>query len=382
MTSYHAYIDETGDHSLNTVKTGTSKYFIILAIIIKESAVDDLDSHITKIRNKYYGGSEIKSSTTKDDRRSEIFNELFLKDFKYYALVIKKENVNKESGLIYKKPFIKATNRIIYSSLVQHFPKIKIFADGHGGNEFIESFKKYITKNIESDLFVEPKIEIVNSKNKNLVQLADLIAGTVNKKYQNIISEKYEKQFVDFLKLKEARTDEWPPRFTNYELINDSNVEFDKIVYQTALDFASKFLIKHSESGDNEIRMQYEVLSYLLFNSKYTDDDEYISTGELITHLRELGYLDINIQAFRSNIVSKLRDNNILIASSTRGYKIPTCYSDIIGFANLVDGIVIPLLSRLNRANDTLKLASNGKMNFLNEPRFAKLQNILNDFDK
>jgi hypothetical protein len=82
-------------------------------------------------------------------------------------------------------------------------------------------------------------------------------------------------------------------------------------------------------------------------------------------------------QFVRSNIVSKLRDRGVVIASSSRGYKIPTCYVDVVGFAELVDGIVCPLLQRLKRANDIFELGTAGEINVLAEKRFKKLRSML-----
>jgi hypothetical protein len=67
----------------------------------------------------------------------------------------------------------------------------------------------------------------------------------------------------------------------------------------------------------------------------------------------------------------------VLIASSPRGYKIPTSYADVINFAELVDGIVCPLLDRLKRANEIFGLGSAGQINFLAEERFKKLRLML-----
>jgi hypothetical protein len=63
--------------------------------------------------------------------------------------------------------------------------------------------------------------------------------------------------------------------------------------------------------------------------------------------------------------------------AKARGYKIPTTYADMVGFADLVDGIVWPLLQRLKRANDIIALASAGKAGVLGEERFARLRRLL-----
>ena len=67
----------------------------------------------------------------------------------------------------------------------------------------------------------------------------------------------------------------------------------------------------------------------------------------------------------------------MIIASSPRGYKIPTSYADIIGYTELVDGIVSPLLNRLRRANEVFSLGSAGRIDFLAEERFKRIRLML-----
>ena len=140
---------------------------------------------------------------------------------------------------------------------------------------------------------------------------------------------------------------------------------------------AAQFLSDFSEAEDLETRMQHAFLSYRLFRAQFPGEEEFMSTQELIDHLISLGFEDIDKHYLRSNVVSRLRDRGVLIASSARGYKIPTSYSDVIGFAELVDGIVSPLLHRLRRANDMLSLGSAGAINFLGDERFRKLRQII-----
>ena len=175
--------------------------------------------------------------------------------------------------------------------------------------------------------------------------------------------------------------DEWPPRYEPHQSFKASDNEFDSIVYTTSLSAASRFLKDHPAPADDETRMQCATLRYLLFRARFPNDSESIPTDEILSHLKSVGFFEANTHALRSNIISKLRDRGVIIASSAKGYKIPSTYADIVEFADLVDGLVAPLLSRLNRAREVFELASLGKMDFLGEPRFTRLQRVLRDFN-
>lgn len=219
MSRYYAFIDESGNHDLASDKLGASSYFIVLAVLVKIEDVNMLEAQIERIRSKYFGLGEIKSSRLKDDRRLKIFDELKDVDFKYYAVAINKSEVDKDSGLGYKKSFIKFTNALLYRNLFQNFSELSIFADAHGGSEFIESFKKYIRKNHQPDLFSESCIEISDSKDQILIQLADFLVGSTAKLYEKKVSEGYKNAYLDFLKAKKS---EWMNGLRAMNLTNPS----------------------------------------------------------------------------------------------------------------------------------------------------------------
>ena len=378
MTRYAAYIDESGNHDLSTEKDGASKYFLVLAVVVEEELVPELATAVTSIKNEFFGPGEMKSSRVKEDRRIRILNALGPLPFRFYAVAVDKSRIDRDSGLAYKTSFIKFANGRLYNALFQNLTELTVHADGHGGSEFIESFRTYIETVHTPDLFSRPHVEIVDSRSEVLVQLADLLVGTAAKIYENKATAEARKVFLDFLGAKRIRIDEWPPRFESHRPATADHNNLDTQVQTISLRSAARFLSDFSEFEDTETRIQHAFLSYLLFRARFADDENFIPTHELLEHLSSLGFEDVDRHYLRSNVVSKLRDRDVLIASSTRGgYKIPTTYSDVIGFAELVDGIVSPLLHRLRRANEVFSLGSAGAINFLGDDRFRKLREIL-----
>jgi len=377
MASYAAYIDESGNHDLSTEKSGASRYFLVLAVVVKRNSLPALTAGVTQIKADFFGQGEMKSSRVKEDRRIRILSALAPLPFRFYAVAVDKSRVDRDSGLAYKTSFIKFANGRLYNALFQNLTDLTVYADGHGGAEFIESFKKYLETAHAPDLFSRPQIEIVDSRHEVLVQLADFLVGTAAKIYENKASAEARKVFLDFLGQKRIRIDEWPPRFETQYPAALGTSDLNQQVRTISLRAAAQFLSEFSEAEETEARIQYAFLSYLLFRAEFPSEEEFMSTPELIEHLGSLGFKDVDKHYLRSNVVSKLRDRGVLIASSPRGYKIPTGYPDVIGFAELVDGIVSPLLQRLRRANDVYSLGSAGAIDFLGDDRFRKLRQIL-----
>jgi len=77
MFETFAFIDESGNHDLNTEKLGASQYFIVLAILTDSDRINDLRNAVERVRVSHFGkNNEIKSSSVKDDRRLRIINDL------------------------------------------------------------------------------------------------------------------------------------------------------------------------------------------------------------------------------------------------------------------------------------------------------------------
>lgn len=378
MFENFAFIDESGNHDLHTEKSGASKYFMVLAILTNSDRINNLRQSVENIRISFFGeGNEIKSSKVQDDRRLRIIEKLVPIDFKFYAVAIKKENIFKDSGLQYKKSFIKYSNNRLYSTLFQNSPDIKVFADGHGGSEFIESFKKYIySKN--TDLFSTASLEILDSKNEVLIQLADFMVGTLAKIYENRSPEPFKSRFSEFIREKCIKIDEWPITFTkNITKPTTASREVDEIIKSTSINKAHNFLKINERNFDELVQQQCHALEYLVVNAIFNDEEGFILTDDIVNYLQKSGFSKVTKQSFRSSVIAKLRDSDVIISSSGKGYKIPTTYKDMITFAELVDDHALPLLSRLSRAREAINIATQGEIDFLDQEKFKTLKTII-----
>ncbi len=143
-TKTFAYIDETGNSDLETNKVGASDYFIVSAIIVSYDKKLELEEKTENLRLKYFQTGEIKSSGvgSNDKRRAKILAAVNNLDFKFYAICVDKNEINKDSGLQYKKSFLKYINGMLYSRLFTSFLDVHIVSDEHGGKDL-----KKVSKN-------------------------------------------------------------------------------------------------------------------------------------------------------------------------------------------------------------------------------------------
>ena len=334
-----AFIDESGNTDLDTLKQGVSKYFIVCAVIIDEDKVDALKIEVEAIRKKYFQTGEIKSSSVRDRddhaRRIKILENIQQLNFKFYAIAVEKQALSRDGGFPYKKSFLKFINGLLYKQLFENFPSITVFADEHGGQDFKLSFQRYIEHNHKPDLFWDSELKLVSSHDNILVQLADFIVGTLAKLYEQKSNSALIESYRDLLKEKALNLKEWPTRHQAYFEPDKTSKEYDEFIHSHALSKAEIFVEKNNICNDEASRLQVCVLNHLIFVSRLSSNDDYTSTKALLNHLEKCGFKTVSEQAIRSQIVSKLRDKDVIIASCNRGYKLPSSYSDLTDLSSV-----------------------------------------------
>ncbi len=374
-----AYIDETGNSDLETIKTGASSYFIVSAVIVSKEKRDKLVQDVEVIRKKYFQSGEIKSSGVGNNslRRSKILNAVNNLDFKFYTLCVDKERIKKDSGLQYKRSFLKYVNGKLYNLLFQTYLDLHIIADEHGGDEFKLSFENYIDKNHKPDMFYKSKFDLVNSKDEVLVQLSDFIVGTISKIYEGNRDGKLYEAYITLLKNRALSIDEWPTKFQTYYPKDTTSDEFSQLIYQCALAKAEIFIEENEKKHEIDTQLQIATLRHLVFHSRMINKKDYITTTKLIEFLRNSGFNDVTSYAIRSKIIAPLRDFDVIVTSSNKGYKIPCSFTDMEEFVERVNSIVTPLMSRLGKARKSLKLASNDEVDILKGPNYPHLVDFI-----
>lgn len=111
------------------------------------------------------------------------------------------------------------------------------------------------------------------------------------------------------------------------------------------------------------------------------DTRGYIYTYELKQQLTNTELQGLSDQAFRMRIIGKLMDKGVIIASSQKGYKIPSKQSELYDFINHDAKIVIPMLARLKKCRDLVKLGTANQLDLLNHSEYDSLRIFFNALD-
>jgi hypothetical protein len=386
LIKYRAFIDESGTAELDTSKQGASKYFIVSAVLVNETNLDEITEKAESIRLKYFQKGEMKSSKIKDTkdnfkRRIIILDEVLKLDFKFFALVVDKSVINRDSGLKYKRSFMKFINALLYKRLYKTIPELTIYADEHGSNDFKASFSAYIYDNHIPDLFYRSGMEMVSSSSNVLVQIADFLVGTLSKVYELKANPALREKYIELIETKMFDLIEWPTTYQSYFSADTTTQEFDKEIHAHALNMAERHLEELSNSNDSDDLIRLTVLRHLVFLSRMSANPDYLSTGKLLDYLHSLGHTTVTEHQIRSLVIASLRDNEVIIASCNRGYKIPNQYSDLHDFVERVNSQVLPLLDRLNIARKSYLLSTDGEVDLLKGIDYPRLVEILDLLD-
>lgn len=366
----HAFVDEFGDPNLHTDKSGVTEHFIITAVLVTGEQLDAARAGADDVRRQFFGTGEIKSSSVgrgKVQRRLAILNALAEVPHTYYAFAVDKRELHKESGLAFKRTFLKHLSGRLYSRIHRNFSNVHVLADEHGSKEFMKGFESYIHKTVPADLFANRSFGFVRSEVEPLVQVADFISGCLGHALERDYPTDDRNALIAALRKRAGTILEWPPRLVMPEGSDDGGppAGADADVRAHCLRQATVAYQELSATDTEEARARASTLEFLLYRACFVDQTRYSATEEILEHLERAEGLHLSKLQLRRMVIAPLRDADVVIASSSKGYKIPMCLADVTSFVQHTDKVVIPMLKRVQRARAGLRLTTSGALDIL-----------------
>lgn len=375
-----AFIDESGDYSFDFENKDVSTHFIIVSILAKESNKELLEQEVEMVRQKYFQTDEMHTDKMDNPHlRIQLLNELKDLPFNIYAYVVDKRKIREDSGITFEKTFIKFMNRLIYDDLNRTFDQLDLVLVEQGTKEFMTEFKTYIKEKSVPDLFNYSIFGFNHSKSELLLQLANFIAGTIAKGYDQTQYSEHYPLFHKIIKKKIIAINLWPQNYKNYlhdYISRNQDSQFDEVIFKQSVNLTLQYLEKNKKSEDADEKIRMDLLKFLLFNLR-ENPNEYVYTQEILDNLNAIRVNKINHHYFRSNIVSKLRDSGLLIASSNKGYKLPVCLTDLYDFVNLSSLTIHPMIQRISKCRNQVLLATNNEIDILENNEYEYLKKII-----
>lgn len=380
MSKKIGYIDESGDKSIHFKKGGVTTFFIVSAVIIDEDSVDQVREEFIKIARRHTQAPEIKSNskTFRDiDKRINFLKDISTLDFRIYSVIVDKRKIFEDSGLQFRDSFYKYVNGLLDHELYDYYPYLKLVADNHGSDKFMNGFIDYVERNHQqTELFRGPEFQFSDSKEEPLIQLADFITGSIAKCYEPGKVEFRSKEIPQILNRHILHFREWPEKPPKlFRQIDNEDEKYNQKLVDFIFFRINEFIHTNQDRTEVEIKNQLICLNYLIYRFKI-DPYEYIFSDEIIDRIK-VRDSHINKRIFSKEIISSLRENKILILSSQSGYKIPCCKADLIRFFNSYSSQIVPMIDTLAKTNIIIKSATSGNINLLEEHNYELLKDLI-----
>lgn len=198
------FIDDSGDPGFKLQK-GSSAVFVIAMVIFKDNLVaEETALRIKKLKREFKVKDEYEFKFNKCSRE---FRVRFLESIKGYEFDIRAIAVIKEKIF---SPILHSSKEKFYNFIVRNllshyedefFDKATVKIDGRASKILRKDFDHYLRKMLNSPKRKRiGKIKHVNSKSDMLIQLADMVAGSIRRSYD--IQKTDHKDYLAILKKK------------------------------------------------------------------------------------------------------------------------------------------------------------------------------------
>lgn len=373
----YAFVNDSGNYGFKFDQYGISTHFIVTALLVNETKINPLSDEIDAVYRKYFQTDEMEFSSIdlNHKRRLEILDELMKCEFQIFSVVVDKQMLLKDNGHMSKESFYKFINNLVHKELRNAFKKLVVCADENGGNDYLKSFCDYVRDNEDiPNLFGEREFYFENTKSKSLIWFAEFLSETLSFVYEEG-KKTGAPNYLKILDKKLIRIEYFPKVITKY-VIENSNVSEEKNneILTVCLQHVQAFLNKYEKSTKDERVHQVIVLKYLCFRFLHHETRKYIPTRELINNLKYRTGKVVSMHYFRTRIIAKLRDEGVIIASSSKGYKIPSKVDELYDFINHGTTIIMPLLDRLKKCRDNIKIGTDGKLDLFDNSEYKTLK--------
>lgn len=206
------FIDESGDPGLK-IEKGSSRFFTISLVIFEDN--DEAlacDQRITLLKRElgWKENSEFHFKRNSDRVRRAFLKAVAPYNFFYYGIVINK-NPKKlwGEGFRSKSSFYKYACSLVFQNAKDKLENSTVVIDKSGNLDFRRQLAKYLRRKInKEDKKSIKKLKMQRSRGNNLLQLADYIAGVINRSVQN--RKKFAKRYRRIIAHREIYVQIWP----------------------------------------------------------------------------------------------------------------------------------------------------------------------------
>lgn len=184
MYKAYVFIDESGDPGFDLEK-GASPNFVLCCVIFHDPLeIEKVSLKMKEIRKQLKKSDKYEFKFNKMAKREKVILLTALRnyDYSFRAICVKKDNLRNLGIKTKKSKFYSYFINLLLGGGSINIKNAKIIIDGGGDKVFKREMIGYIRKNLnKNNRKIVGGIKIKDSKSSMPIQLADLIAGSVNR---------------------------------------------------------------------------------------------------------------------------------------------------------------------------------------------------------
>lgn len=205
------FIDESGDSGLK-IDQGSSRFFTVSLVVFEdhdEALACDQRIGLLKRELRWKEGSEFHFKKNSDRIRKAFLQAVTPYNFFYYGIVINK-NPQKlwGEGFRNKESFYKYACGLVFENAKEKLQEATVIIDKSGDLDFRNQLAQYLRRKINQEKRLIEKVKMQRSESNNLLQLADYVAGVINRSVTN--KKKYSDDYRKIIAHREIYVQVWP----------------------------------------------------------------------------------------------------------------------------------------------------------------------------
>ena len=181
------FIDDSGDPGFK-INKGSTRFFVIALVIFN----DDLEAEkaavcVKDLKRKLGFPDDLEFKFNKSSRNTRVS---FLKainsfDFKVRSIIFDKTEIKSAELKNNKNSFYSYAIKMVLKHSHNFIIQAKVKIDGSGDRIFRKNFLTYLRRDLSVEKPILRHCKIVDSKGNVLIQMADMVAGTIRRSYDD-----------------------------------------------------------------------------------------------------------------------------------------------------------------------------------------------------
>lgn len=384
MNKQIAFLSEWGNEGLDfSQKTGDGKavstHFVIAGLVINREDIAVVEKKLTTIAKKHWNDNTATyfQENLGSDHHKTILKAIVSLPIRIFALIVDKKQLAGE-GIRFKGSVHKFLFGLTDRTLFEVLNNLDMVANPTEPDSFLNGFRKYVAQHHIPDLFNQSEFGFVNMSSELISKASDFMADALARCYDATAPTEMRKDLVGLIQPSLLTIRFWPDVFAPYLVkANAKELSYNEELANVSVKYANDFIRKKGSNPNPQIVDQLTCLNYLIFHFRHISLARYISSFELMEHIKARRGKPITLHYFQTKVIAPLRDAGVLIASSSRGYKLPASESDLYDFINHSNTIVEPMLGRIKKFRNQVSLATNGRLDILNREEYTLIRKVL-----